>query len=1244
MIHLVCKTLLTIFFVCCLSISAWAQNISIPGITGVDFDTTGGDYTIAFNSNFNVHGIAITASGLTLSYSQANETLTLYGTATASMDGESIAVGFGTDSSPGLIITNGALTQVSLDITTEFMLRSLTMEPENLGFQWKSGTSEFSIFGSLKAALGSDTLSASLGDIDSPGISILNGDITSINMSITADFEIEDLSVSPDDLTFVYSEADTQYEIYGNVTVGLDGNDVNGTLGDEDNPGFVIDNGSLSSFNVGVTGTFDLKAITITTNDLTFQWDSANSQFEMFGSASTSIDGNDIDISLGNQDDPGIIVSSGNVTHINFGVTADFDMKGITISPDALTLEYDSGNTQFEFYGSVSVKFDGEEVDASLGDADDPGIVYDNGSITHVNFGLTADFNIKSLSIAPDNLTFQYDSSSDHFEMFGDLTFKIGTDEVTANMGDTDDPGLIYKNNSVQHVNIGVTSDFSVSGLKIKTTDVGVDWNSGSDYHLFGDANLSIENETVDVDFGTNSDPGMVIRNGHLHSFEVDVNSDLKLGNLEVETKDLDIKYQSSKFEVTGEMSITEVFSLSVTLGEGDQAGLEIDVSGNEPRFKVEALEIDIEHANLGAIDLKLFELKFNSNGIEESDVKVVFPQGWEVDADLKFTGNPAKINSIDIAYRADNLADAIEMFEGVQIALLEASVDNIQTPSELTVTGTIETFYGGGFTLDGKSATLLEMRDEVTISPTLFTIEGDVNVGAYRKGDDSWSGLLGEGDISLSVGTITYYIPFSKSFCERLPEGSCLTRDWTGVRAEADVKIPGDPLIEADATVTLDNHRNFDALLDVEFIVPHWVPFIGGKHYGSVDGAVRYKHGDLSHSYGAGWVRIKTFWHTYHVGARYNFHSRHVDKIGSGTIDSIQREIKDDQGGKTNDPASATLPFTSIIHTFEVPQPAPNSMLIEIDWAEEVDSALITVLGPEGFYELTRVTTIAENDSTTTPTLGYEENMNIFSGDTTASFILTTPSAFSEEEIPHAALIDGRYQVVISYPGVETPLDSVEISPMWQSPETSLAVTKNDDNRFEIDLNYWTTLPDSTILSFYVSGIDGFGEDKLIDHVDATNFDEDGFGMESLVFTPDLVQLTDTLYFYAIVEDGVNPPVRSEVSDPFTFTPDLSGTINFPAEADSLKEGLRIYIDENMDGSFDVASTGGLELFAITNTSGFYSITGLEADQSYEVRIVLPPGYRIVGGTDRFSATIINFDGSPIDLNIEIEAYTEAE
>ncbi|MBO6523797.1 MAG: hypothetical protein JJ971_08235 [Balneolaceae bacterium] len=1142
-----------------LSTSSFAQTISIPGVSGIEFDTTGGDYSISITDNFTVHGITVVPGSLTMTYSDADDSFELDGTVTASFDGEEI------DAELDFLVSDEALQSVAFNVSADFTLKSLELSPSDLGFEWTGG-SNFSIYGALTATLEGNEMEVSMGDADNPGVNIENGTISGLSMSVTGSFDIKTISISPEDLTFIYTSDDDQFEMYGDAT--------------------------------------------------------------------TTIDGNEIDIALGDEDDPGLILDSGALTHINFGVTADFEMKGITISPDALTLEYDSPNTQFEFYGSVSVKFDGEEVDATLGDADDPGIVFDNGAITHVNFGLTADFEIKSLAVIPDNLTFEYDSGENHFEMYGNLTFKIGSDEVEAIMGDADDPGLIYKNNSIQHVNIGVTEDFSMSGLKIKTTDLGAEWNSGSDYHIYGDADLSIDNETIDVDFGTFNDPGIVVRNGSLHSFEVDVNSDLKFGNLEVTTKDVDIKYSSSKFEVTGEVEIDEVFSLSVTLGSGDQAGLEIDVSGSEPSFKIEALTIDIEHADLGAIDLKKFELAFNSSGITESEVDVVFPSGTDIDAIIKFKGNPATIDEISITYTADNLEEALELFEGIQIAEMSGTVGNLSNTSNLFIDADITTIFGGGFTLAGEDVTLLEMYDAVSIDADEFTMSGDVNVGAYKNTGGDWKSLLGSGSFFLDV----VFQNFTKTETINI-FGQKQTFNVTktpSVFAEVNIKIPSDPLVEAEAFAYLNSNGDFDALVDVTFYVPHSIPIIGGDKLGSVDGAIRYKYNDLGDSYAAGWTRIKTFWHTYHLGAKYKFKSRSISTFSSSsTISDIESDINSDLNSKALANNPSYVNSTHIFEVYDAPV-SPSMLLVQTDWENTIDSVLITVIGPEGIYELTKVTTLSDTNTTTVPEFSYEENMQWVLDDTAAVFVLTTPSAFSEEEIAHATLLEGRYQVVVSMPSDQAP-DSVfiDIQGIYQAPMIDLEVSKNT-NDYELTTNYWSLVPDSSHISYYVNG-------ELITHVEAENFDEFGYGSETYTYSPDVIAEEDTLIFYALIDDSFNPPQSSNIIDDIIHAPDFYGTISFPESADSLKSGLRIFIDEDVDGSFDVASTGGLELFNVTGQDGGFAINGLE-DGTYEVRIVLPPGYRIMGGTDRKSHTEITFDGTPIELDIEIEAYSEIE
>ncbi len=1087
------------------------------------------------------------------------------------------------------------------------------------------------------------------------GISGISFDTTGGDFTVdfTDDFTAFGVTISPQSLSFSYSESESLFELDGTVETSFDGETIDATL-DLD-----VSGESLESIVLSISTEFSMKSLTVTPTDLGFEW-TGGTNFGIFGEADISLDEESVTISMGDSDDPGILIEDGTITQFSMSITADFDLKAVTISPSDLTFEYDASEDYIEMYGDVSITFGDEEMDVGMGDSDDPGLIYDSGSITHINFGVTADFEISSLTISPTGLTFEYDTGEDYFEMYGDIEFKIGDDDVVATLGDSDNPGLIIDDGSVTEVNIGITEDFTFSGLSVKTEDLGVEWQSGSEFYLYGDASLSVDNETIDTDFGTSDDPGLVIENGVLKSFEVDVNSDLTLGNLEVEAKDLDIAYSSGVFEVTGELEITEVFSLSVTLGSDDAPGLEIDVSGSEPTFKVEDLTIEIDHADLGTIDLKSFVLSFDENGITESEVDVVFTSGTEIDADIKFAGDPVSIDEISITYTADNLEEALELFEGIQIAEMSGTVGNLTNTSDLFVDADLTAIFGGGFTLSGESATLLEMYDAVSIDANEFTMSGEVNVGAYEDGDD-WKSLLGDGDFSLDVifqdytETVEYENPEYDLFIEAgvseedlesagIDEYLSVDVSYTAsVLAEIDVSIPSDPLVEFDASLYVNSNKDFDALIDVTFYVPSSIPFIGGDKLGSVDGAIRYKYNDLSDSYAAGWTKITVVWVKYYLGAKYKFKNQSISTFsGKSNISDIEDDIEDDESEKALTDHS---PYIVSSHTFEVYDDpvAPNYLQFIADWGSEIDSVLITVVGPEGVYELSRATMVSQDDSTGQPTFDYEENMTWVTEDTGAVFIIHSPSAMSEEEIGHTRLVDGRYQVLISLPKDQAP-DSVslDVTDIYQSPIIDLEVSSSGST-YELTADYWTNLPDSTHITFYVNTVRSYDLASILTHVEAESFDEDGYGSESITVSPDLLSTADSLYFFAVIDDGINPPERTFPTTGISFAPDIYGTVSFPESADSLKSGLRVFIDEDQDGSFDTESTGGLEYFAVTGTEGQFAIHGIE-EGAYELRIVLPPGYRFAGGIDRKTHTPIIFDGTPIELDLEIEAYTETE
>ncbi len=888
---------------------------------------------------------------------------------------------------------------------------------------------------------------------------------------------------------------------------------------------------------------------------------------------------------------------------------------GVIVAPVGLTFSYTSASNNFSISGTAFIGMDGivgSDVSFLLSITDE--------TVDEVTIGLTESFYIKGIEVSPENLTLGYDIANSQFEMYGDLSISILEEDVTANMGDADDPGLIFDGSTITHINFGVTTDFSLAGMIIEANDVGIEWDSESSelFNIYGDASLNIDGESVDADFGDSEEPGIVISSSQLESFEVDVNSDLTLGNLEVIAEDVDIKYSEGVFEVTGKITIEEVFSVSVTLGSDDAPGLEIDVSGSAPKFKIDDLTIDIEHANLGTIDLKNFELEFNSDGIVESDLDVVLPSGTEIDGRISFkdVNGKAELDGISVSYTATNIDDAVEIFAGVQMVYVEGSVENLTKPSDLEVSAEMDLIYGGGFSLEDEDVTLLETSASVDVNSEQLQLEADVNVGAYQDGDD-WKSLLGDGSITLKL----YF------------SGSAVT--------EVKIDIPSDPLVKVDAEFYLNTSGDFDGLIDVSLYVPSSVPFIGGDKLGSVDGAIRYKADDLGASYAAGWTEWDTFWHDYYLGAKYKFKSRSISTFsGKSHVSDIKDDIEDDINGKA---VNAATQYTISTHTFDVYDDpvTPSMLLITADWGKEIDSVLVNVVGPEGIYELTRAIALTDTNTTTVPDYGYEENMDWVTNDSSAVFVITTPSAFSQEEIAHATMIEGRYQVVVSLPADQAP-DSVDLSviPIFQSPNTDIAVSKSGNN-YEVDLDYWSLIPDSTFLSLYVNTENSYDSARLVTHVEAENFDDFGYGTESITYNPGFLSVEDTLYFFAIIDDGYNPPETSDIANPFVHEPDFYGTISFPQDADSLKAGLRIFIDEDVDKSFDVHSTGGLEKFGISSSEGNYSISGLEPG-TYEVRIVLPPGYRISGGVDRFSHHEITFDGTPINHDFIIEAVTQ--
>lgn len=1197
-----------------------------PGImaTGATLTT----FAASISGTFESKALSFEASDAGFQWTGSDNQVGIYGTYTVTFDGEAVSAVLGEAESPGFVLDNGVVSAIIIDVPDPISLKGLPISPTDVGMAWSGTDDAFALWGSATISIDGSAWDVTMGDEASPGVTIDSGTLTALNMTVSGQLDLDGFSATAQDLSVAWDAAGNDVELNGTGTIALGSETLSFTLGDADDPGVSIQNGALQDLDLSLDGTLQAAGMDLVISDLTLI-ESGSNFFEAYGSVSVDIGGKSMALALGTDaSNPGMVFNNGALTRFTASATGSITAESVDFTMDGLTVAWTSGG-DFELYGSASVSLEGSSATFSGGDASDPGMKLHSGSLTHVNVGITGDFNLHGLDISPNGLTFEWDEGESKFFMYGELDVTFAGDTVDALLGTSDEPGFTLHNGSITEVNMGITSNLKVDGLHVKTNALTFEWTGGSDYNLYGDADLTIGNDNLDADFGNANDPGIQIRNGNLHSLSVDINSDIKLGNLEVETKDLTVDYSSSKFIVSGEITVTEVFEVDVSIGTSSNPGLEIDVSGSTPRFKIEDLTISVKHADLGGIDVKNITLEFTSSGVKDVEVDVAFPGGSEIGGELKFTGDPAKIDEVTIFYRADNLAEAIELFEGVQVAYISGTLGNlsksvkviplfgIRYETKVTrspyVSATLQTIYGGGVTFDGKSATFVEMSDELTVYDFGLSFSADVNVGAYRTSSsgNNWANVFGGGSVDVILDYSEY--GFISGTVEM-------------------------PFVQANASVFTDSHKDFDALVNVHFCFPHGSKYwpVSGKCFGSISGAVRYKHGYPYSSYGAGWTRVKTFWHTYHPGGKYNMGSKHFSFSLDLNTGSIESDIHRDESVGKRGTLGET--YTHYVSTFELDSEEAHSLLVRMNWHEFIDSAYVTVIGPDGYHELIELFVAQDNGEGNEPDYGTNTNFDLVVSDSLANFFVTTATTIDTTTTINETLMPGEYSVYLSYLGeAEYDLD-ISVQPFVDGGSISVAGNMDEDARaIDLELDFWSARPDSTVISWYRSDSLAYNG-RLIERQDSTNLFTAGNSGEALVsYQPEWQAGVDSLWFYAVLDDGANPMEFSDIIGPFVFEPDLRGTVVDSVPADSVAPGALIYVDNNNDGHWDTASTGGLEPHDVVPLDGGYAMNGL-SEGTYILRVLLPDGYRLAEATDGENGIAITYANQPLVVNLTIE------
>ena len=148
----------------------------------------------------------------------------------------------------------------------------------------------------------------------------------------------------------------------------------------------------LQQFNGYIAGdvSIPLFNLQITSTGLTFQYqaatDSSPSQFELFGTLAitlpTGSDGTVITAALGTQQDPGLILKGGSLTHLNIGLDTnkDFSIFGFKVITHQVHVEWQQADNSYLISGAFGADFKIFQGTFQLGDTPQDGLIIKDGA------------------------------------------------------------------------------------------------------------------------------------------------------------------------------------------------------------------------------------------------------------------------------------------------------------------------------------------------------------------------------------------------------------------------------------------------------------------------------------------------------------------------------------------------------------------------------------------------------------------------------------------------------------------------------------------------------------------------------------------------------------------------------------------------------------------------------------------------------------------------------------------------
>jgi hypothetical protein len=156
--------------------------------------------------------------------------------------GENTTVGATIDfTNPGIRITGGKVKDFSVGVAGNIGLNGLNFTAEaGMGARWISAKEELDLWGGLEVIVSGDKYVLNLGTNVTPGLSIIQGELTRFNAGISGNIDLGSVEFTLNNAGLSWNSLDQQWGIFGSLKINL-GLWVEAGLGTQSLPGLLID-------------------------------------------------------------------------------------------------------------------------------------------------------------------------------------------------------------------------------------------------------------------------------------------------------------------------------------------------------------------------------------------------------------------------------------------------------------------------------------------------------------------------------------------------------------------------------------------------------------------------------------------------------------------------------------------------------------------------------------------------------------------------------------------------------------------------------------------------------------------------------------------------------------------------------------------------------------------------------------------------------------------------------------------